>query len=448
VTSLPHDEDAERAVIGALLLNPDAFSDVIDILQPVDFYSPNHEIIYRAEIDLFADGEPVDAITLVDKLTKIGELTKIGGANAIHDIVGGVMSTANIAYYANIVAERALLRRIIRAGTRIEQLGFTTEGADVQNALNIAQEEVYALANNAGASDYVTIKQGLVATREQIELAQSGGGASGVETGLTALDNYLHGLKGGQMVVIAARPGVGKSVLSLDIARYAAIRNRIPTIMFNLEMAYPEILMRLLSAEKSISQENLQNGKLSDEEWQRIEQFERSLVDKEGHEVPLYVDDSANMSMMQIRTKCRRLASTKQGLGLVIVDYLQLMSSNERIENRQQEIAGFSRKLKLLAKELDVPIIAISQLNRGSEMRGDKTPQLSDLRESGAIEQDADVVLLIHREEMYHKDDEDEKARPGEADIIVAKNRAGRTGHIVVSAQMQYSRFRNMAREV
>ncbi|GHT80712.1 replicative DNA helicase [Actinomycetota bacterium] len=447
----PQDINAEKSVIGALLLNSDAFQDVVDILKPEDFYSPQHQIIYEAEIKLFADAKPVDAITLVDHLNTMGTLNKVGGAAQIHDVVGAVLSTANIEYYANIVKRKSILRRMISVGEKITQLGYMTGEEDVQNIVDIAEHEVFDLCEGASTTDYVTLKQGMERTREAILAASSAGDLDGVPTGITLLDNYLHGLKGGQMIVVAARPAVGKSTLAMGIAQKAAIHNHIPTIVFNLEMAYPEIMQRILSAEKSIDHERLRSGKLDDSEWQRIEQFERSLVDDKGKDIPLYLDDSANMSLMQIRTKARRLHST-DGLGLIIVDYLQLMSSGGRVESRQQEVADISRKLKLLAKELNVPVIAISQLNRGSENRTDKKPQLSDLRESGAIEQDADVVILIHREEQGHTREEveanPEKYKPGIADIIIAKNRAGRAGDFEVAAQMNYSRFKDLAREI
>ncbi|MDR2508891.1 MAG: replicative DNA helicase [Candidatus Ancillula sp.] len=449
--TLPHDLDAERSVIGALLLDQDSFADVVDTLSPKDFYSPQNEIIFDIELQLFSAAKPVDSITVVDALSKAGVLEKVGGREFIADLAANVISTANVTYYANIVKEHATLRNIIAAGVRIQQVGHTTEGRDAKNAIDIAESEVFALSHSDTNQDYVSLREGLGAAKDIIRSAQSSNGLDGVPTGLKMLDNhFLHGLKPGQMVVVAARPGVGKSTLALDIARKAAIGKKIPTIIFNLEMAYPEILLRLIAAEKEIDHGNLQNGRLSDGEWQRIEQFERSLLDSDGNEIPLFIDDSANISLMQIRTKSRRLFSKfDKGIGLIIVDYLQLMSSGMRVESRQQEVADMSRKLKLLAKELGVPIIAISQLNRGSETRGDKRPQLSDLRESGAIEQDADVVILVHREEMYHnRDDDDEKARRGEADIIVAKNRAGRTGDFEVLAQLQYSRFENKLSDI
>jgi replicative DNA helicase len=444
----PQDLDAERAVVGALMLNSNAFADVIDILDADDFYSAKCGAVFQAALDLFADGEAVDAITVSDKLKSKGELEKIGGALGVHEIVQSTPSTANIAHYAGIVRKKSTMRKIIRAGAKIEQLGYLADD-DVENAINIAQNETYELSENSSASDLRKLVDLVAPTKAVIQEARNSDQIDGVPVGIRQLDEILHGLKGGQMVVVAARPGVGKSTLALDIARNATIRGNIPTIIFNLEMSHTEIVMRLLSAETAIDHGKLRRGNLDNMEWQRVESFESRLVDANGNSVPLYIDDSANMSMMQIRTKCRRLASSNAGLGLVIIDYLQLMSGSGKVESRQQEVAGLSRRIKLLAKELNIPIIAISQLSRASEQRTDKRPQLSDLRESGAIEQDADIVLLVHREEMYHHHDDDPaKARPGEADIIIAKNRGGITAEVAVSAQLQFCRFVPLAREL
>ncbi|MDR1861883.1 MAG: replicative DNA helicase [Candidatus Ancillula sp.] len=452
----PQDLNAERAVLGALLISwspkNDAFGDVVELLKPEDFYSGQHQIIYEATTRLFAAGQPVDAITIVDYLGKMGNLEKVGGADTIADLVGTSTTTANVEFYAKIVKNKAILRRLIEVGTRIEQLGYITGEEDIQNVIDIAEEEVYSLCDNASTSDYVSLNQGMDETWRIIENAKMSGRIDGVPTGLTMLDDCLGGLKPGQMVVVAARPGVGKSTLANGIAQTAAIHNKIPTIIFNLEMGYPEVMLRIISSELSIDHGDLRKGTLKDEEWERLEQFQSRLVDEHGVDLPLYIDDSANMSLMQIRTKCRRLSSSDQGLGLIIVDYLQLMQSDQRGIPRHEAVADISRKLKLLAKELKVPVIAIAQLNRSSEARSDGKPQLSDLRESGAIEQDADVVILIHDESKRHTREEreadPEKCHVGLAEIIVAKNRAGRTADFEVSAQLNYSRFRDYKHEL
>ncbi|MGB3763175.1 MAG: replicative DNA helicase, partial [Ornithinimicrobium sp.] len=296
--------------------------------------------------------------------------------------------------------------------------------------------EVYGVADRRKGEDYHPLSELLEPTLDEIEhAAGSSGEMVGVPTGFTSLDERTNGLHPGQMIIVAARPAVGKSTFALDVARSAAIKHKIPTVVFSLEMSRTEITMRLLSAESEIPLQHMRKGKLEDRHWTKLAETQGRLQD-----MPLFIDDSPNMALMEIRAKCRRLKQ-RHNLKLVIVDYLQLMSSGKRVESRQQEVAEFSRALKLLAKELEVPVIALSQLNRGPEQRVDKKPQMSDLRESGSIEQDADVVILLHRESMYER----ESPREGEADVIVAKHRNGPTDTIVVAFQGHYSRFTNMA---
>ncbi|HMO12322.1 MAG TPA: replicative DNA helicase, partial [Actinotalea sp.] len=339
-------------------------------------------------------------------------------------------------YYARIVRERAVLRRLVEAGTRIVQLGYATDGGDVDELVNTAQAEVYAVTEQRTSEDYLPLAEILGSTMEEIEaISGRGGGIVGVPTGFSDLDRLTNGLHPGQMVVVAARPAVGKSTLGIDIARSASIKHGLSSVIFSLEMSRSEITMRMLAAEGRVPLRNLRNGPMCDEDWQRLASTTGKIS-----AAPLFIDDSPNMSLMEIRAKCRRLKQ-RHDLKLVIIDYLQLMSSGKRVESRQQEVSEFSRALKLLAKELEVPVIAISQLNRGSEQRTDKKPMLSDLRESGAIEQDADVVILLHREDMYER----ESPRAGEVDLIVAKHRNGPTDTIVVSNQLNYARFVDMA---
>jgi replicative DNA helicase len=334
------------------------------------------------------------------------------------------------------VAERAVLRRLVDAGTKIVQMGYGQGGGDVLDIVNAAQAEIYAVADKRGGDDYAVLGDVLEATVDEIEHASGRSGEmTGVPTGFTDFDNLTNGLHPGQMIVVAARPAVGKSTWGLDIARSAAIKHKMATVLFSLEMSRTEITMRLLSAEASIQLQNMRKGTMRDEDWTRLARTMAEVSD-----APLFIDDSPNMSLMEIRAKCRRLKQ-QHNLRLVIIDYLQLMSSGKRVESRQQEVSEFSRALKLLAKELEVPVIAISQLNRGSEQRTDKRPQMSDLRESGSIEQDADMVILLHRESMYER----ESPREGEADLIVAKHRNGPTDTITVAFQGHYSRFTNMA---
>ncbi|AMM34687.1 replicative DNA helicase [Sinomonas atrocyanea] len=431
----PQDIVAEQSVLGGMMLSKDAIADVVEVVRGIDFYRPAHEAIYEAIIDLYGRGEPADAVTVSDELTKRGEINRVGGPAYLHELIQSVPTAANAGYYAEIVAERAVLRRLVGAGTKIVQLGYGQDG-EVEDLVNQAQAEVYAVAERRTAEDYVPLSQVMEGAMDEIEAAgHRGGGMTGVPTGFYELDELTHGLHPGQMIVIAARPAVGKSTFALDFARSAAIKHKMATVFFSLEMGRNEIAMRLMSAEASIQLQDLRRGTLRDDQWAKIASVLGPL-----NESPLFIDDSPNMSLMEIRAKCRRLKQ-QHDLKLVVLDYLQLMSSGKKVESRQQEVSEFSRALKLLAKELGVPVIALSQLNRGSEQRTDKRPMVSDLRESGSIEQDADMVILLHREDVYNK----ESPRAGEADILVAKHRNGPTKDIVVAFQGHYSRFANMA---
>ncbi|WP_434616301.1 replicative DNA helicase [Arthrobacter sp. A5] len=431
----PQDLVAEQSVLGGMMLSKDAIADVVEVLRGNDFYRPSHESIYEAILDLYGRGEPADAVTVADELTKRGEISKIGGPAYLHQLIQSVPTAANAGFYAEIVGERAVLRRLVNAGTKIVQLGYANDG-EVEDIVNAAQAEVYAVAERRSAEDYVALKDVMESTVDEIEASgHRGEGMTGVPTGFYELDELTNGLHAGQMIVIAARPAVGKSTFALDWARSAAIKHNLPTVVFSLEMGRNELAMRLLSAEATISLQDLRKGTIKDDQWSKIATTMGRMND-----APLFIDDSPNMSLMEIRAKCRRLKQ-QHGLKLVILDYLQLMSSGKKVESRQQEVSEFSRALKLLAKELQVPVIALSQLNRGSEQRTDKKPMISDLRESGSIEQDADMVILLHREDIYDK----ESPRAGEADVIVAKHRNGPTKTIVVGFQGHYSRFSNMA---
>src|SRR5450759_140381 len=383
----PQDVHAEQSVIGGMLLSKDAIADCVEGLKGVDFYRPAHELIYDAILDLYSRGEPADAITVSDELTKRGDLVRVGGQAYLHQLISSVRTAANAGYYAQIVAERAVLRRLVDAGTKIVQMGYGQGGGDVVDIVNAAQAEIYAVADKRGGDDYAVLGDVLEATVDEIEHASGRSGEmTGVPTGFTDFDNLTNGLHPGQMIVVAARPAVGKSTWGLDVARSAAIRHKMATVLFSLEMSRTEITMRLLSAEASIQLQNMRKGTMRDEDWTRLARTMAEVSD-----APLFIDDSPNMSLMEIRAKCRRLKQ-RHNLRLVIIDYLQLMSSGKRVESRQQEVSEFSRALKLLAKELEVPVIAISQLNRGSEQRTDKRPQMSDLRESGCLTADARIL--------------------------------------------------------
>ncbi|MFL6099281.1 MAG: replicative DNA helicase [Actinomycetales bacterium] len=376
----PQDVLAEQSVLGGMMLSKDAIADVVETVRGADFYRPAHETIFEAVLDLYGRGEPADAVTVADELTKRGHLARIGGAAYLHTLISGVPTAANAGYYAQIVRERAVLRRLVEAGTRIVQLGYATDGGDVDDLVNAAQAEVYAVTERRTSEDYLPIGQIIEGTVDEIEAAGHRDGVmAGVPTGFADLDRLTHGLHPGQMIVLAARPALGKSTLGLDIARSASIKHAMTSVIFSLEMSRTEITMRLLSAEARIPLQKLRQGKLDDSDWTKMARTMGELTD-----APLFIDDSPNMSLMEIRAKCRRLKQ-RHDLKLVIIDYLQLMQSHKRVESRQQEVSEFSRALKLLAKELEVPVIAISQLNRGPEGRTDKRPMMSDLRESGCL---------------------------------------------------------------
>jgi replicative DNA helicase len=602
----PHDVAAEQCVLGGMLLSKDAISDVIEVIRPTDHYRPAHQLIHEAVLDLYGRGEPADAITVANELTRRGEIARVGGGVYLHTLIASVPTAANAGYYARIVRERAILRRLVEAGTRIVQFGYAGD-ADADDLVDRAQAEVFAVTDRRASEDYHSLSEIMPGALDEIEAIGSHGGVlTGVPTGFADLDALTNGLHPGQMIVIAARPAVGKalaldtplptptgwttmgevragdqllgsdgkptqvvaatevmhgrpcyevefddgevivadadhqwltwnpaasvppqvvttrevagslrrgpvshhasnhaialtaqpalaahaaapgagehrrgappperwrhivavrpvisrpvrcvqvdsadhlylagrgmvpthnSTLALDFARAAAIRNSMSTVLFSLEMGRNEITMRLLSAEARVPMHTMRTGQMNDDDWARLARRMSEVAD-----APLFIDDSPNMSLMEIRAKCRRLKQ-RNDLKFVIIDYLQLMSSPKRVENRQQEVSEMSRSLKLLAKELEVPLIALSQLNRGPEQRTDKKPLLSDLRESGSIEQDADVVILLHREDAYER----ESPRAGEADLIVAKHRNGPTATVTVAFQGHYSRFVDMA---
>lgn len=432
----PQDLGAEQGVLGGMMLSKDAIADVVEKLRSNDFYRPAHELIYEAIIDLYGRGEPADFVTVADALREKGNLEKVGGAPYLADLIDAVPTAANAGFYAEIVAERATLRRLVEAGTRIVQLGFAADGGEVDAAVNEAQAQVYSVTDRTKSEDYVKLSEVIEPTMDFIEMLQSRGGqVNGVPTGFAEFDELTQGLHPGQMIIFAGRPAMGKTTLGMDVMRSAAIHNGMASAIFSLEMDRQEIMMRIMAAEAQVPMSRLRDGTVDDQDWERLARATTRFMD-----APLYIDDSANMTLMEIRAKCRRLKQ-KADLKLVVIDYLQLLSSGKRVESRQQEVSEFSRALKLLAKEIEVPVIAISQLNRGNEQRTDKKPMMSDLRESGSIEQDADLIVLIHREDYYEK----ESARAGEADLIVAKHRNGATKTIPVAFEGHYSRFKDMA---
>lgn len=421
------------SVLGAMMLSKEAINDVSEILRGSDYYKPAHETIHNVILELSGRDEPADPLTVTNELRRSGDLNRVGGAAYLHTLIASVPTAANAVYYAEIVRERAILRRLVTAGTKIVQLGYAEAGGDVDQIVDQAQAEVFAASERNAATDYVSmseISESILDELEEIEAAK--GKLTGVPTGFIELDKLTQGLHPGQMIIVAARPAMGKSTLALDFCRSASITHGMTSVIFSLEMTRTEIAMRMLSAESGVFLSKMREGSMEARDWQRVSQTISKIS-----EAPLFIDDSPNMAITEIRAKCRRLKQ-KHNLKLVVIDYLQLMTSGKRVESRQQEVSEFSRQLKLLAKEIDVPVIAVAQLNRGPEGRTDKKPMIADLRESGSLEQDADIIILLHRPSYYNEED-----RPGEGDIIVAKHRNGATKTIPALFQGHLSRFAN-----
>ena len=372
---------------------------------------------------------------MADTLGKRGQLAQVGGHIYLHELVSSVSVTANATYYAEIVRDKATLRRLVDASMKISQLGYQAEG-DVNGIVDRAQQVIYEVAEGKMSEDYQPLSELVELTLDEMESLSQHGVMAGVPTGFIDLDHLTNGLHPGQMVIVAARPGMGKSTLGLDFARSASIKHGLCSVFFSLEMTKSELVMRLMSAEASVPLNHIRKGEMKEEDWSRI-----ASKTAQVSQAPLFIDDSPNLTMMEIRAKARRLKQ-RFDLRLIVIDYMQLMTSGKKVESRQLEVSEFSRQIKLLAKELELPVVALSQLNRGPETRQDKRPLLSDLRESGSLEQDADVVILLHREDAYDRN----SARVGEADFIIAKHRNGATDTIPVAFQGSLSRFVDMQR--
>jgi replicative DNA helicase len=430
----PQDLAAEQSVLGAMLMSKDAIANVLELVRGHDFYKPAHELIFDTILNLYGRGEPADPITVAAELTRRGDITRVGGHVYIHDLLSSVAIAANAAHYAQIVREKATLRRLVEASIKIAQLGYNAEG-DVDDIVDAAQQTIYAVNDNSLSEDYKPLSELLEPAWDEMQiLASHGGRLAGVPTGFRELDDLTNGFHPGQMVIVAARPAVGKSTIALDFARSAAVAHHLPTVIFSLEMSSLEIMMRLLSAETGVGLHSIRTGNLEDD-WDRL-----AAVSSRLSGAPLFIDDSPNLTMMEIRAKARRLKQ-RHDLKMVVIDYIQLMSSGKKVESRQVEVSEFSRQIKLLAKELGIPVIALSQLNRSPDARGDKKPMLSDLRESGSLEQDADIVILLHRDDVFQSDP---AKRTGDAEIIVAKHRNGATRNVNLIFQGHLSRFADL----
>jgi replicative DNA helicase len=432
----PQNLEAEESVLGAMMLSPGAIGAVSEVLSASDFYRESHGKIYLAALALYAKGEPVDAITLVDELEERSELENVGGRARIHELAALVPSTANAAHYARIVREMAVLRGLIRAGSEIAGLGWDRPGETLE-LVDQAEQIVFNLSQSRVDSEFSHIESLLKDSFERItQLYEAGAEVTGMPSGFRELDRLTSGFQPGNLIIVAARPSMGKSALGLCVAATLAVRYETPVALFTLEMSKAEVTQRLMCSEAKVESQRLRTGKLGPDDWPRL----TAACDKLAR-APLYVDDTGSITMMGIRSKSRRLKTREPNLGLIVVDYLQLMSSDSSYENRVQEVSQISRQLKLLARDLDVPILAMSQLSRAVEQRHDKRPILSDLRESGSIEQDADLVVFVYRDEYYNE----ESDQQGLAEIILAKHRNGPTDAIKLSFLKRYAKFADLA---
>ena len=432
----PQNLEAEESVLGAMMLSPGAIGAASEVLDAGDFYRESHAKIYRAALALEQRSEPVDAITLADELHERGELEDVGGRVRIHELAALVPASANVGHYARIVHEMATLRGLVRVGGEISRLGWERPG-ETPDLVDQAEQLVFDLSQNRVTSDFADIESLLKESFERItSLYEAGEEITGTASGYKDLDRLTAGFQPGNLIIVAARPSMGKSALALCMAANIAVRKGIPVGLFTLEMSKAEVTQRLMCSEAKVESQRLRTGKLAPDDWPRL----TAACDKLA-KAPIYVDDTGSINMMEIRSKSRRLKSRHPDLGLVVVDYLQLMSSAGNAENRVQEVSQISRSLKILARDLEVPIVALSQLSRAVEQRTDKRPILSDLRESGSIEQDADLVAFIYRDEYYNE----ESDQQGLAEVILAKHRNGPTDSVKLSFLKRYAKFADLA---
>lgn len=432
----PQALSAEQAVLGAILLDPDAIHRVVDLVRAEDFYQEAHRLIYETMLTLDDAGMPIDIITVTESLRRAGLLERAGGASYVVALADVVPTTAHVEHYARLVAEKALLRTLIQAATRIREMGYEAD-RDPRHLLGEAERLIMDLAQDKAGSAFSSLKEVLEAVLSHVEeVYRAQGEMLGLPTGFTDLDRLLSGLWPQDLIILASRPSMGKTSLALSIALNVA-RKGTPVGFFSLEMSKEQLVQRLLTAEARIDHKRLRTARLDDEDWQKLTEAAVSIA-----ALPLFIDDTPALNVREMRGRAKRLKA-ERGLGLVIVDYLQLMQSTRRVENRQQEIADISRSLKGLAKELGVPVLALSQLSRAVEQRQEKRPVMSDLRESGSLEQDADVIMFIYREEYYRPETE----RKGIAEIIVAKQRNGPVGMVELAFLKELTCFVNLAWE-
>jgi len=433
----PNDIEAEEAILSSMLFDREAISTAYESLRPEDFYRPDNKGIYETMVELFLQGVPVDVITLSDRLTEKDILDNVGGRTRIAEIASAYYTSANIKHYTKIVSDKAILRKLIKSSSNISTACYDARD-DVDYILEQAEKEVFNIVQNRSSSDFSPLNEVLIKSIDKLdELARSQGKVTGIPTGFTDFDNRTAGLQPSDLILLGARPSMGKSALLLNIAHHVAIKQQIVTAYFTLEMSKEQCVNRMLCGEANIDSQKLRTGELNDDDWFRIAEAMAPL--SQG---ALYIDDTPGVSVAELRAKCRRLKMEK-GLGLIIIDYLQLMTVSRRSESRQQEISEISRSLKGIAKELECPVFTAAQLSRAVESRSDHRPMLSDLRESGAIEQDADVVAFLFREEYYKPDTEKKNL----AEVIIAKQRNGPTGTVELTWLSQYTKFVNSLRD-
>ncbi|MFU0799972.1 MAG: replicative DNA helicase [Xylanivirga thermophila] len=432
----PHSLEAEQSVLGSMLLDKEAVATAFEFLNADDFYVDAHREIFDAILNIYDRGAPVDLITLIEELRQRGTIEAVGGTKYITDLSMTVPSTANIGFYIKIIEEKSILRKLIKASSEIVKDSYVAQ-EDVDIILDNAEKKIFDILQRKSTRDFESIKTVLLETYSKIEdMSRNKGKIIGVPTGFIDFDQRTSGLQPSDFVLIAARPSMGKTTFALNIAQYAAVREKVPVAIFSLEMAKDQLVQRMLSAESNVELQKIRTGELDEEDWLKLVQAAGPLS-----QAPIFIDDTPGMSVMEIRSKARRL-KLEHGLGMIVIDYLQLMSGRGKTESRQQEISEISRSLKALARELDVPVVTLSQLSRAPEARTDHRPMLSDLRESGAIEQDADVVVFLYRDEYYNPDSEKKNI----AEVIISKQRNGPTGTLELVWLGQFTKFVNYER--
>jgi replicative DNA helicase len=432
----PQNISAEQAALGSMLLQEEAILHGVDILRPEDFYKKSHQIIFRCILELFEKSKGVDLVTLTEELNRINLLEEIGGVTYLTNLINSVPTAANIEHYVKIIEEKSILRNLINNATKIISMGYE-EKEDAKILLDKAEHLIFEVSERNLGQSFVPIKEILQDSFEKIEnLYHRDEFITGVPSGFDEFDDITTGFQPSELIVIAGRPGMGKTAFCMSIAQYVAVSKNIPVALFSLEMSKSQLVQRMLCSEARVDAHNLRKGRLAESDWPTLSMAAGRLAS-----APIFIDDTAGITCLEIKAKARRLKA-QHNLGLVMIDYLQLISSSGRVENRQQEISEISRSLKGLARELNVPVIAVSQLSRAVEQRIERRPRLSDLRESGAIEQDADLVVFLYREEYYKQKTD----RKGMAEVIISKQRNGPTGQVDLAFIKEYAKFENLAR--